>query len=256
VRRTVYGFVERQNLAGDVPHVRFRRPRYAFAQAALHHGASAGVVLDEQPVRVAASDASGRTRRSEASGDGRPADGRQLFRLALGRAPEAKSWRWCAVRRICEGLGGTARRWSGDYGVRVGAPTTNRPRASSSTAAAFYGQRVAGRSPVARPGTRLGHAERLGGHPGNDAQHAAIRRWTAPRAGRLTIDGNLEHPSDQGDGVRGRVVSDRQGLVAEWTATTARRRHGSVRWMSRRAKRSIWSPIAGTTRTSTVSAGR
>ena len=34
----------------------------------------------------------------------------------------------------------------------------------------------------------------------------------------MTIDGNLEHPSDQGDGVCGRVASDRQGLVAEWTA--------------------------------------
>jgi hypothetical protein len=33
----------------------------------------------------------------------------------------------------------------------------------------------------------------------------------------LTIDGSLEHPSDQGDGVRGRVISNRQGLVAEWT---------------------------------------
>lgn len=58
-----------------------------------------------------------------------------------------------------------------------------------------------------------------GGHAGNDAQHAPIRRWTAPREGFVTVTGKLHHPSENGDGVRGRLVSSRQGKVAEWTAT-------------------------------------
>ena len=57
-----------------------------------------------------------------------------------------------------------------------------------------------------------------GGHPGNDAQHAAIRRWIAPRDGAVTIEGELQHPSDNGDGVRGRIVSNRKGLLGEWIA--------------------------------------
>ncbi|MGE5191720.1 MAG: PSD1 and planctomycete cytochrome C domain-containing protein [Deltaproteobacteria bacterium] len=59
-----------------------------------------------------------------------------------------------------------------------------------------------------------------GGHAGNDQQHAAIRRWTAPAKGILTITGKLKHPSENGDGVRGRIVSSRQGLLGEWSVKT------------------------------------
>jgi hypothetical protein len=59
-----------------------------------------------------------------------------------------------------------------------------------------------------------------GGHAGNDQQHAAIRRWTAPRDGVVTIAGQLRHPSEHGDGVRGRIVSSRAGLVGTWQAKT------------------------------------
>ena len=56
-----------------------------------------------------------------------------------------------------------------------------------------------------------------GGHPGNDQQHTSIRRWTAPRDGTITIDGLLKHESENGDGVRGCIVSSRQGVVGDWT---------------------------------------
>jgi hypothetical protein len=57
-----------------------------------------------------------------------------------------------------------------------------------------------------------------GGHPGNDQEHAAIRRWIAPHDGVVTISGILEHATDKGDGVRGRVVSSRLGLLGQWLA--------------------------------------
>ena len=57
-----------------------------------------------------------------------------------------------------------------------------------------------------------------GGHPGNDAQHAAIRRWRAPRDGVITISAELHHSSEQGDGVRARIVSSRKGTLGEWIA--------------------------------------
>lgn len=57
-----------------------------------------------------------------------------------------------------------------------------------------------------------------GGHPGNDQQHAAIRRWIAPRDGTITIKGNLSHPVAQGDGVRGRIVSHQLGVLGQWFA--------------------------------------
>ena len=49
------------------------------------------------------------------------------------------------------------------------------------------------------------------GHPGRDAQHAAIRRWTAPRDGVVAVSGKLERTANGGDGVIGRVVSSRAG---------------------------------------------
>ena len=57
-----------------------------------------------------------------------------------------------------------------------------------------------------------------GGHPGNAQQGAAIRRWTAPRDGAVSIEGVLTHKADQGDGVLARIVSSAQGEIASWTA--------------------------------------
>jgi mono/diheme cytochrome c family protein len=57
-----------------------------------------------------------------------------------------------------------------------------------------------------------------GGHPGRDAAHSAIRRWTAPRAGVISIDGVLERPEAAGDGVLGRIVSSRTGELLKVAA--------------------------------------
>ncbi|MDB6020578.1 MAG: Protein of unknown function (DUF1553)/Protein of unknown function (DUF1549)/Planctomycete, partial [Pedosphaera sp.] len=55
-----------------------------------------------------------------------------------------------------------------------------------------------------------------GGHPGNDQQHASIRRWIAPCDGTISITGTLAHPDAQGDGVRGRIVSSESGMLGQW----------------------------------------
>jgi len=52
----------------------------------------------------------------------------------------------------------------------------------------------------------------VGGHPGNDRQHAVIRRWTAPRAMTISVKSELIHEPDPGDGVRAFIVSSRSGV--------------------------------------------
>jgi mono/diheme cytochrome c family protein len=52
-----------------------------------------------------------------------------------------------------------------------------------------------------------------GGHAGNDHAHAAVRRWVAPRKMTIRVRSTLVHDTEAGDGVRGRVVSSRHGLV-------------------------------------------
>jgi hypothetical protein len=77
------------------------------------------------------------------------------------------------------------------------------------------------------PDSALGWAmlDGTGGHPGDPA-HMAIRRWVAPETGTLHIEGVLSHLSPHGDGVRGRIVASRGGLLGSWEvfhseATTA-----------------------------------
>lgn len=57
-----------------------------------------------------------------------------------------------------------------------------------------------------------------GGHPGNDLQHAVVRRWIAPRDGVVQVRGQLRHRSDEGDGVQCRLISSASGVAGDWTA--------------------------------------
>lgn len=50
-------------------------------------------------------------------------------------------------------------------------------------------------------------------HAGNDIQHSAVRRWTAPDAGSISIRSKAKHVHEQGDGVRGLVVASRGGIL-------------------------------------------
>lgn len=50
-----------------------------------------------------------------------------------------------------------------------------------------------------------------GGHPGNDLQHAVIRRWTAPIAATVSVAGEVVHEPEAGDGIRAFIVSSRWG---------------------------------------------
>lgn len=54
-----------------------------------------------------------------------------------------------------------------------------------------------------------------GGHPGHDNQQSAIHRWIAPRDGSISIEAKLRHNSDKGDGVLGYIVSSQNGLLHE-----------------------------------------
>jgi hypothetical protein len=62
-----------------------------------------------------------------------------------------------------------------------------------------------------------------GGHPGNDLAHAAIRRWTAPRDMRISVQSVLVHEPAEGEGVRGFLVSSKSGLIK-----TAKVHHGQA----------------------------
>jgi len=71
-----------------------------------------------------------------------------------------------------------------------------------------------------RPDPKVGWAllNAHGGHAGNTLDKSPIRRWTAPVRGQVTLSGTLKHPSPNGNGIRGRLVSSRSGKLGEWIA--------------------------------------
>lgn len=75
------------------------------------------------------------------------------------------------------------------------------------------------------PDPELGYAflTATGGHPDAN-RRSVIRRWIAPLDTSIKIEGMLAHGAENGDGVRGRVVSSRSGKAGEWIA-----QHGSAK---------------------------
>jgi hypothetical protein len=57
-----------------------------------------------------------------------------------------------------------------------------------------------------------------GGCPGATGESAVIRRWTAPEDGVIQVQATLIHNTSQGDGVQARIVSSRLGELGRWIA--------------------------------------
>jgi len=74
-----------------------------------------------------------------------------------------------------------------------------------------------------------------GGEPGDNLRCAVIRRWISPVAGKVSIEGTLRHDQNSlgnsGDGVRGRLVSSRDGELASWVVngSSAETRLGGIK---------------------------
>jgi hypothetical protein len=65
------------------------------------------------------------------------------------------------------------------------------------------------------PDKKLGWAQltATGGHPGNDRQHAVVRRWVAPQDGSYSIASTLIHEPAVGDGIRAFISHSGRGLL-------------------------------------------
>jgi len=78
------------------------------------------------------------------------------------------------------------------------------------------------------PDSVLGWAQltAMGGHAGNDLDHAVIRRWTAPAAGTYRVTGELSHEHKQGDGIRAYVIQGQAGLLKDWAVHNRKQETG------------------------------
>jgi hypothetical protein len=213
-RRTVYAFIDRQNLPGLFRTFDFASPdTHAPKRYETNVPQQALFLLNGPFVAEQA-----RTLVAHAVADDPVEKARKLVRQALARDPsDAEIERLTAyvLEASTETAAVEASLWSYGYG----ALDSEAGRLASFTALPhFTGKAWQGGEQL--PDALLGWVtlNATGGHVGNDLAHTAVRRWRVPVAGRISIRGLLKHSTKEGDGVRARILVDGANQCGVWEA--------------------------------------
>ena len=208
-RRSVYGYIDRNNLPSMFA-------AFDFASPDLSTGKRESTVVPQQALfmmnsKLVVEQAQNLVRRQDFRGQAQPEDRiRLLYNLIYQRTPSDIELK-LAQNYLQNGDGAQSPSKSSqsawDYGYGEYDPFSRKLKQ-------FFPM-LFFRGNAWIPNSRPGPAEAGlqlradGGSPGR--QFAAIRRWTAPRDGTISIDGILVHNAKEGDGVAGRIVSMRTG---------------------------------------------
>tara|TARA_R110002072_G_scaffold146075_3_gene292906 strand:+ start:80255 stop:82846 length:2592 start_codon:yes stop_codon:yes gene_type:complete len=210
-RRTIYGFIDRQNLPGLFRTFDFAGPdthspgRFSTSvpQQTLYLRNSQFLLNEARRVAKSLDEMTSPTIRI-----------RDLFRKTLARDPGPDDVQ-LAEAFLAQSENGDARSvplWQYGYGNfdSKSGRVKNFRHLPHFTGTAWQGG-------AKLPDLQLGWASLTanGGHPG-DPNHAAVYRWTAPVAGRFAVKGRLKHPSEHGDGVEGILNVPSQNIVMRW----------------------------------------
>ena len=214
-RRTVYAYIDRQDLAGFLRNFDMASPDAHSPSRAYTSVPQQGLYLLNSDFVAQQSIELGRQAAKLAEQSDRQAAGDWLFRQALGRS---------ATERELQLVGAfidsppeqmeVSETWIAGYGTL---DLDAGKLAKFERLPKFQDGRWSGNdgAPDAILGWCLIHAQ--GGHPGTGLEFAVVRRWVAPRDGTIRIRGTLNHPAKEGDGVRGTIVHDSQQALGQWT---------------------------------------
>lgn len=221
-RRTIYARIDRQNLPGlfrtfDLPNPdnhAARRFETTVPQQALFQ-------MNNPFVLNRSVDLAELTRSADAKDD-LTSRIRQLFMAILQRDPQLSEVTNMAsfIRRIDaeQGATGGIPGWSYGYGTLDESAGT----LTSFTVFPFAGE-GSWQGEKIMPDPLLGWTSlhKQGGHAGGDLGRCAVRRWTTDADSRILVTGVISHATDQGDGVRMRVVAGAQKIMADVVAYNA-----------------------------------
>ncbi len=218
-RRSVYLFIDRQNLPGTFRAFDFASPDTHSPQRYTTTVPQQALFLMNSPFITEQVNAV--MKRPEVDGE-KDLEGRvrKLYRVLLGRAPAADEL--AIGRRFLDNelkRGGqiTAGPSPWQYGTgkydEAGKKLVDFKALPHFAGMAWQG---GAKLPDPKLGWVILTAE--GGHPANPKIGAAVRRWTAPHDGAISVSGVLGHHQKEGDGVRARIVSSQDGELASWTA--------------------------------------
>ena len=223
-RRTLYGTIERQNLPGIFRTFDFASPDTSSAQRFRTTVPQQALFMmnNDFVIEQAQALASAPQVLAAPNDDARV---RAIYRQLFERAPNDQELN--LARKYLQSANAPAKPvaapielWSYGYGGpdEAGKSVKFTPLATFKDNQYRVGEKL--------PDDALGYVSvtSSGGHPGHDAQHAAIRRWTAPQDAKISIAGEGNHPAEQGDGVELSIVSSRNGATGEL---------GRVSWQSR-----------------------
>lgn len=214
-RRTVYAFIDRQNLPGVFRNFDVASPDAHSPQRLPTTVPQQGLYILNSGFVSEMSQFIG-SRVTQANQDG-PQQVRYLFRRILQREPAADEMAASLefLKQVSTESGQLPpERWQCGYGELDPATgkLSNFAKLPHRTDGAWQGG-------AKLPDDRLGWTmlNKDGGHPGHALNHAVVRRWIAPRDGVITVRGKLIHRNDMGDGVRGTVSSNRVGKLGQWS---------------------------------------
>ncbi len=209
-RRTIYGYIDRQDLPDIFRTFDFaspdvsteQRPNTTVPQQALF-AMNAPFVI-EQARQIA-------RRVASTSVDADPAARiRQMYRYVLSRNPDATEAE-LARQFVSQPLPEATPVWQYGYGYFH----ADEKRVQFTSFAHFTGK--VWQAGEKLPDGKLGYVSlrEAGGHPGRNPDLNTVLRWTSPVDGEVIVEGMLAHDTDMGDGVRARAVF--QGRVlGEW----------------------------------------
>lgn len=213
-RRTVYGLVDRQFLPGTLRMFDFANPDLHIPQRSETTVPQQSLFLMNHPLAI---ERARELAKSVADAGDETAQIRELFRRVFQR--EATEQQLATARELLaqdvvekqpDSLP-TAADWSYGYG------SVNEAEGRTQTFTALpHFSGTAWQGGPSFPDGPLGWVQlsAKGGHPGNDRDHACIRRWTAPRDMTVRIQSELTHEPDVGDGIRSFVIHAGKGIVA------------------------------------------
>jgi mono/diheme cytochrome c family protein len=214
-RRTLYGFIDRQNLPGTFRTFDFASPdshapqrfETTVPQQALYLLNSPFV--QEQAAKLLAATSSISSPEEKV---------RTLIRQVLSRdATDSEIQRGVAFIQSPLGSPQTGRAWSYGYGGWDAA--TNRLQFTPFPH--FESNRWSGSAK--NPDPQLGYTQVAAkhGHPGANPQLAAIRQWHAAETKTIHVQGIVDLPSKDSRGIKAQIISSRTGIIQEWIVNPA-----------------------------------
>jgi hypothetical protein len=222
-RRSVYGFVERQNLPGIFKTFDFASPDSTSPRRFMTTVPQQALFFMNSPFTVEqARTLVSRPEIRSAKDD--PQRVRRIYQLVFARLPDANESA-AAAAYLKEGSDGEIAQPQGEWRYGYGSLDLGEKRLKSFTPLRHFADGNYRVGP-AFPDPNLGHLliNAQGGHPGRDASLSIVRRWVAPTSTTISVQGTLGHPNNQGDGVRAWLISSRSGFLGTWQA-----KQGSVK---------------------------